>query len=640
VCGIAGFFARDPTGPASLAELDAMGETIRHRGPDAHGSALQDGVGIHNRRLAILDLSPDGNQPMTTADGGAAIVFNGEIFNFLELRRELEQRGVSFRSRSDTEVVLQGYVAWGFEPLLKKLNGFFALALHDRKLGRLFVARDRLGVKPLYYAETRRGLVFGSELKALLKEGSLARELDASALLDFLCLRYVPAPKTVWRGARKLPAGHWLAVDRSPAGALKVEVRKWWDVDGFGAREGAKPEQVAEELWELLVDAVRLRLISDVPLGAFLSGGLDSSAVVAAMAQLARAGGRDPRSVKAVTIGFRGWDQSEVEHARIVARALSIDHVVDELEPAAIGHVEELATFFDEPFADPSAIPTWLLAKRARREVTVALSGDGGDECFAGYRRYRFDLAEHRVRSLLPGPLFRGLFQTAGALYPKGDWLPRPLRAKTTLENLGRPPLQAWFRSVSAQPVGAARALLHPDLRAQVAGYDPVDALRPWFDGAPTSDPLARAQYCDLHTWLPEYVLAKSDRATMAASLEAREPLLDWRLVELAASLPSDFKVRAGVGKWILKRAVEPHLPPHTIARRKQGFAPPLRDWVRQELEKPSARLDAPRTVDGGALEAAIRRHRSGRSDLSEPLYAVLVLAAFERRWLAGRGAP
>jgi asparagine synthase (glutamine-hydrolysing) len=644
MCGIAGFFERAPSAaagasshddPAALRRLDAMGETIRHRGPDAHGSTFHDGVGLHSRRLAILDLSPDGNQPMFSSDGQVAVVFNGEIFNFQELRRELEAAGCRFRSRSDTEVLVHGYAKWGFERLLPKLNGFFGFALHDRRARRLWIARDRLGVKPMHYALTPRGLFFGSELKALLEESGLARELDPTALLDFLCLRYVPAPKTIWRDARKLPAGHWLRVERDARGELALTVQRWWDLPPFGTRR-ERPERLAEELWELLVDSVRLRLLSDVPLGAFLSGGLDSSAVVAAMAQLA---GPKAGDVHAVTIGFQGWDRSEVEHARVVARALGVRHTVDELAPAAIEHVDALADYFDEPFADPSAVPTWLLARRARRDVTVALSGDGGDECFAGYRRYRFDLAEHRVRSLLPGPMFRGLFRAAGALFPKGDWLPRPLRAKTTLENLGRSPLHAYFRSLCALPVGEARTLLCAELRDAVAGYDPVESLRPWYEAAPATDPLSRAQYADFHTWLPEYVLAKSDRATMAASLEAREPLLDWRIVELAAAMPPDVKVRAGVGKWILRRAVEPHLPKHTIERGKQGFAPPLKDWVKLELARPTTRLEAPSSIDPAALDAAIRRHRAGLRDLSEPLYAVLVLRAFERRWLA-RPAP
>jgi asparagine synthase (glutamine-hydrolysing) len=639
MCGIAGFFLRDAQdGRAEgelLARLAAMGETIRHRGPDAEGSTASGGVGLHNRRLAILDLSPDGNQPMFSADRQVAVVFNGEIFNFAELRRELEQRGCRFRSRSDTEVLVHGYAEWGLEKLLPRLNGFFAIAVHDRRARRLHLVRDRAGVKPLHYAETERGLVFGSELKALLAEGSLAREPDPTALLDFLCLRYVPAPKTIWRGARKLPAGHALTASLDGSGRLRLEVRRWWDLPEFGTRRDP-PEKLAEELWELLLDSVRLRLIADVPLGAFLSGGLDSSSVVAAMAQLSGAGGVD-----AVTVGFRGWDHSEAEHARAVARALGVRHVVDELEPAAIDHVQELAWFFDEPFADPSAIPTWLLARRARREVTVALSGDGGDECFAGYRRYRFDLLEHRVRSLLPGPFFRALFRAAGALVPRADWLPRPLRARTTLQNLGRAPLDAYLRSVSALSVAEARELLHPDWRAQAADYHPVEMLRPWYESAPARDPLSRAQYCDFHAWLPEYVLAKSDRATMAVSLEAREPLLDFRLIELAASMPPTGKVRAGVGKWILRRAAEPHLPRTTVERRKQGFAPPLSEWVRRELETPGLRLEAPSAIDGQALERALARHRSGRRDLSETLYAILVLGAFERRWLARpRPAP
>lgn len=631
MCGITGFFLRDAAAPCREETLVAMGETMRARGPDAHGSTLLRGIGLHNRRLAILDLTPDGNQPMHSPDGSVAVVYNGEIFNFRELRAELEQRGAKFRSQSDTEVLVylwEQHRDGDLSKMLARLNGFFAIAIHDRRDDRLFLARDRMGVKPLHYAETPRGLLFGSQLKTLLAEGSLPREVDPAALLDFLCVRYVPAPRTIWKGARKLPAGHYLLAQRDGKGGLRVQIEKWWDLPPLGTRTVA-PEAAADELWELLVDSVKRRLISDVPLGAFLSGGLDSSAVVAAMAQLQGA------NVHAVTIGFKGWEQSEVDHARLVAQALGVQHVVHELEPAAIELVDSLAEFFDEPFSDPSAIPTFLLAREARKSVTVALAGDGGDECFAGYRRYRFDLAEHRVRSLLPGPLFRQLFRVGGAAWPKGDWLPRRLRAKTTLQNLGRDPAAAYFRSVSQMEVAEARALLHPDWRAQAAGHDPSAEHRRWYEAAPAAEPLGRALYADFHTWLPEYVLAKSDRATMAVSLEAREPLLDWRLVEFAAALPADLKIRAGVGKWLFRKAAAAHLPAHTIARGKQGFAPPLDAWVRRELQSGRG-FEAPKCADGDAVAGALRRHQSGLRDHSEALYAMKVLRAFERRWLGG----
>ena len=628
MCGITGFFTRDPQAPVREETLVAMGEVMRLRGPDAHGSTLLRGIGLHNRRLAILDLSPDGNQPMYSPDGSVAVVFNGEIFNFRELRAELEAKGCRFRSQSDTEVLVYLWEQHrGGDPaqLLRRLNGFFAIAIHDRRDDALFLARDRMGVKPLHYAETPRGLLFGSQLKTLLAEGSLERELDPAALLEYLCVRYVPAPRTIWKGAKKLPAGHYLLARRDGRGGLATTVTKWWDLPELGSRSVA-PQAAAEELWALLADSVARRMIADVPLGAFLSGGLDSSAVVAAMAQQAGA------AVHAVTIGFKGWDQSEVLHAKVVAQALGIRHEIHELDPMAIELVEPLAEHFDEPFSDPSAIPTFLLAQAARRSVTVALAGDGGDECFAGYRRYRFDLAEHRVRSLLPGPLFRALFRLGGAAWPKGDWLPRRLRAKTTLENLGRDPAGAYFRSVCQVDQRDARALLHPDLRAQVADHDPSAGHRGWYDAAPARDPLGRALYADFHTWLPEYVLAKTDRATMAVSLEGREPLLDWRLVEFAAALPADQKIRAGVGKWLFRQAAAAHLPAHTIARGKQGFAPPLKDWVRRELAagKPFA---TPSWADPAAVAQALRRHQSGLRDLSEPLYALRVLDAFERRW-------
>ncbi len=619
MCGICGFYDNRPDAIRSEAELVAMGETIRHRGPDSHGSTVEAGVGLHNRRLKIIDLE-GGDQPIATEDGELVVVYNGEIFNFQEIRQDLEAKGHRFRTRCDTEVLVYLYREYGPDEMLHRLNGFFAFALHDRKAGRLMVARDRIGVKPLYYAETDRGLVFGSELKTLLAEGSLSRELDETALIDYLCLRYIPAPKTIFRAARKLPAGHYLMYD-----GKHLRVQQWWDLPEFGTRHDP-PEQVAEELWELVVDSVQRRLVSEVPLGAFLSGGLDSSGVVTAMQHC------QGRNVKAISIGFENWDLSELEHAQRVAQALDIEHITDVLKPEALSLVDTLSEFFDEPFADPSAIPTYLLARRTRQEVTVALSGDGGDESFAGYRRYRFDAFENQVRRWLPGPLFRGLFSLLGGMYPKGDFLPRPLRAKTLLSNLGRSPLEAYVRSVAYQPLEAALPLLHPDLRSRVQGYDPIELFRPWFDKAPTKNPLSRVQYLDFHTYLPDYIMCKTDRATMANSLEAREPLLDYRLVEFAASLPADQKLHGGVGKWILKKAFESRLPKVNVHRPKQGFSPPLKSWIQKDLESKLNGMKAPSWIDPQALNARVRDHQNGMRDHSELLYEILVLEAFEKR--------
>ena len=627
MCGICGFYDTRPDARRHVDELIAMGERMVHRGPDSHGSTLQAGVGLHNRRLKILDLE-GGDQPFFSDDEQVALVYNGEVFNFPSLREELEAKGYRFKTHCDTEAILYLYLEHGIEGTLERLNGFFAFAIHDRRRGELWLARDRMGVKPLYYARTQRGLVFGSELKTLLQEGSLSTDLDPTALVDFLALRYVPAPSTIYRDARKLPAGHLLRFD-----GQRLDVRRWWDLPEFGTRDG-DPEALAEELWQRVVDAVDLRLLSDVPLGAFLSGGLDSSGVVTAMQQLR---GSD---VTAVSVGFENFDLSELDHARRVAGGLGIHHVTDVLKPEVLGLVDRLAWFFDEPFADPSAIPTYLLAERTRREVTVALSGDGGDECWAGYRRYRFDQAENRVRAWLPGPLFRGLFRLAGRLYPKADFLPRPLRFKSTLENLARDPLAGYLRSVSYQPVERARALLHPDLRPAVADYHPRDRFAEHFQRAPARDPLSRVQYLDFQTYLPDYILCKTDRATMAHSLEAREPLLDHRLVEFAATLAPSFKLRRGVAKWLLKRAFEPHLPPATIERPKQGFTPPLRQWVDAELNAHGGELESPPWLDPGAVQSRVRAHRSRLADHSELLYQVLVLRGFARLWESGYRDP
>lgn len=626
MCGICGFFDSDPHGDRSEAELVAMGETIVHRGPDSHGSTLHAGVGLHNRRLKIIDLA-GGDQPLFNQDRTVAVVYNGEIFNFQELRRELEQKGYRFRTQCDTEVLVHLYEEHGVEGMLPRLNGFFAFALHDRTRGRLVVARDRMGVKPLYYAMTPRGLVFGSELKTLLQEGSMSTEIDPTAVVDFLCMRYIPAPKTIYRDARKLPAGHYLEYDGE-----RLRVEQWWDLPPFGTRHG-RPEALAEELWELLLDSVRLRMIADVPLGAFLSGGLDSSAVVTAMRTL-------QSDVTAVSIGFEGWDQSELHHAERVAQSLGIRLVKEVLRPDVVALVEPLAHFFDEPFADPSAIPTYLLAQRTREEVTVALSGDGGDECFGGYRRYKFDQWENRARSWLPGPLFRGMFAFLGRVYPKGDYLPQVLRARSTFQSLGRTPLSGYVRSVGHLPLEEVLPLLHPDQRAAVAGYQPLDLFRHWFERAPAEDSLSRIQYLDFHTFLPEYILTKSDRATMAHSLEAREPLLDYRLVEFAASLPADLKIHQGIVKWIFKQAVQGRLPEKNVQRPKQGFHPPLRTWVDQDLHRSLAGMQAPRWLDPAAVKQRIQTHQRGLRDHSELLYQLLVLRAFEDREGKRRAAP
>ena len=627
MCGICGFWDRRPGAVRSESELVAMGETIVHRGPDSHGSTVHDGVGLHSRRLKIIDLE-GGDQPLYSEDGRVAVVYNGEIFNFKELRRDLEDKGYRFRTQTDSEVLVHLYMEHGIDKMLPLLNGFFGFAVHDRRRNQLFLVRDRMGVKPLYYAETDIGLSFGSELKTLLAEGSLSEEIDPTALVDFFTLRYIPAPKTIYRDARKLPAGHYLRYDGE-----HLLVQQWWDLPEFGTRTTGSTEDWADELWDLVEDSVRLRLMSDVPLGAFLSGGLDSSGVVTAMHRL------QGSSVKAVSIGFEDSDLSELAHAERVAQGLEIEHITDVLRPEVIGLVDQLGWFFDEPFADPSAIPTSVLAERTRREVTVALSGDGGDECWAGYRRYRFDWAENQVRRLLPGPVFRGLFRGLGALYPQADFLPRPLRAKTTLQNLGRDPLSAYFRSVCSKPVAAARALLHPDLRQQTADYHPIETFRPWFDRAPGPDALSRVQDLDFHTWLPEYIMTKTDRATMAHSLEAREPLLDHRLVEFAASLPHHVKLRSGDGKWLLKRAFERHLPPQTIRRPKQGFSPPLRRWINEDLRGRVEQMEVPRWLDPQLVRSQAQAHLRGARDHSELLYQVLVLSSFERRW-SRRFAP
>jgi asparagine synthase (glutamine-hydrolysing) len=619
MCGIAGSFAVRGGAPLPEAGLRAMVGSLRHRGPDSEGILLEGPAALGYRRLAILDLA-GGNQPIFNEDGSVAVFQNGEIYNFAELRAELEGKGHTFKTASDTEVIAHLYEEEG-EEFPRRLRGMFAVALLDRPRRRLLLARDRLGKKPLYYADLPGLFLYGSELKSLLAVPAFPRALDETALLDYFTYRAVPSPKSIFAAARKLPPGHLLVVEERGPGAP----RPYWRLS-FAEPFDDPPERLAERLRGLLEESVRLRLVSDVPLGAFLSGGIDSAAVVAAMA---RSGGE----VQTCTVGFDDPRHDERESARETAAALKTSHreEVVPLDPAAA--LERLPFHFDEPFSDASAVPTWAVSAVARRTVTVALSGDGGDENFAGYRRYVYDRLEGRLRKVLPAPL-RAFVATLAAAYPKGDWMPRPLRAKTLLRNVADDPLRAYFRSVRANDPDAVRRLLGGDLRERLRGYDPFVLLADVHAQADAPDPLGKILQTDLATYLPDDILAKVDRASMAVSLEVRCPLLDHKFVEFAARIPSAWKIRHGRGKWILRRAVEGLVPPGALRRRKHGFDVPLRSWTRGALRGAieEAQREAPAGLyDRSALAAAWKGHLAGAADRSELFWAVLFLHRWQR---------
>jgi asparagine synthase (glutamine-hydrolysing) len=622
MCGITGIFHYASDEPVSDAVLRRMTDVIAHRGPDDDGFHVAARAGLGHRRLSIIDVA-GGHQPIFNEDGTVAVVFNGEIYNYRELAKLVEARGHKFKTRSDTETIVHLYEEFG-EACVAMLGGMFAFAVWDARHQKLLLARDRLGKKPLYYADVRGRFAFGSEVKSLLEYPHVPRELDPEAVADFFSFEYVPAPKSIFKAVRKLRPAHYLVVTREG-----VSEREYWDLD-FSRTEERSEEEWCERLIEKLRAAVDCRLMSEVPLGAFLSGGVDSSTVVALMSEITR------RPVVTASIGFTVEKYSEVEDARRFAAHVGADHHERIVNPDAVAVVEKLAWHYDEPFADSSAVPTFYVSQVAREFVTVALSGDGGDENFAGYRRYRFDAAENRVRALLPAALRKPAFGALAALYPKADWLPRPLRAKTTLHNLSLDPAEAYFNSVYGALARERDGLLSGDVTAQLNGYSPFGTFRHHFDRARTNDPLSRVQYVDIKTYLTDDILAKVDRASMAVSLEVRCPLLDHEFMELAARIPSRLKLKGGAGKYIFKRAVSRVLPEEVLTRRKQGFSIPLAEWLRGDLRElaAGALFDARDDLLNRASVARLwQQHQSGLSDFSRPLWAILMFRLWQRQF-------
>jgi asparagine synthase (glutamine-hydrolysing) len=628
MCGFTGAYARDGGEAVSRDALVRMTGSLRHRGPDGEGYFLDRGVALGHRRLTIIDLAT-GDQPKARADGSVVLVFNGEIYNYRELRKELEGLGRAFRTQSDTEVILEAYATWG-EECVTRLRGMFAFALWDRARRSILLARDRVGIKPLYYSWDGNRLLFGSEIKSILAEGSVARDIDPAALDEYLTYLYVPAPRSIFRAIRKLRPGHILVVsDRG------LEEREYWDLV-FEPKPWSSEEACAEELLETVRESVRVHLVSDVPLGAFLSGGIDSSAVVGLMAGLMN------EPVKTASIGFEESGFDELPWARQVAERFRTDRYERVVRPRAAEIMDTLAWHYDEPFADSSMIPTYYVSQAARDRVTVALSGDGGDENFAGYRRYRFDVFENRVRSAVSPALLRPLARMSSQIYPKADWLPRIFRAKTTLQNLSLSPERAYAHTMSWFTPDMKRHLYGEALRRELNGHDPFDALAPHFERSRGWDPLSRIQYVDIKSYLVDDILTKVDRASMAHSLEVRVPLLDHVVMEYAAGIPACWKLQGGEGKHIFKKALRPVLPDEVLYRPKMGFTIPLARWLRQDL-RPMFEASVLRQnsfLSGMFDPAPIRRwwgeHQRGQRDHSNPLYALLVLEAWGRRHMDG----
>jgi asparagine synthase (glutamine-hydrolysing) len=628
MCGIAGIVLTDPQGEVDRDLLRAMAGAIAHRGPDGEAVWTAPGVGLASRRLAVIDPA-GGSQPLTSEDGAVTCVYNGEIYNFASLREELRARGHRFRSRTDGEVLCHLYEEEG-EGMLPRLRGMFAFALWDARRRRLLLARDRFGIKPLYHARIPGGLAFASELKALLRLPWVGRDLDPVALSDYLTYLYVPAPRTILAGAGKLEPGSLLTFEEG-----RREVARWWEPPAPGGGPPLPPEEAAAELRERLRETVRAHLVADVPVGAFLSGGLDSSTVVALMAEASSS------PVRTFTVGFEGAGAyDERPAARVVARRFGCQHEEVVLRPADVTRLLASCVFhLDEPLGDATALASYLVAREARRSVTVVLSGVGGDEVFAGYRRYqaeRLVRATRMVPAALLGLLGRGLVARLPASgRSRSQDLVRLARKFLTDPEV---PLERRYLAWNA-------AFTAPEKAALLGASDGRDSLawaEDFFRQVPAGDFAARARVVDLRTYLPHDPLALTDATTMAWGLEARVPLCDHLLAGWALSLPPRLHTRGLRGKALLRRAVAPLLPPSTLRRPKRGFSVPIDLWLRGPLAAPTARLldparlEPPGVFQGDVVTGLLGSHRRGRRDLSQHLWALLVLQVWHRVFAAG----
>jgi len=630
MCGIAGIFNFRTQEPVSPRLLKVMTDTLVHRGPDDEGFYVSGALGLAHRRLSIIDLE-SGHQPMTNEDGSVWVVFNGEIYNFLELHDDLIKKGHTFKTRSDTEVIVHLYEEQG-ERCFERLRGMFAIAIWDSRRRKLVLARDRVGKKPLFYFSDGCKVAFASEMKAILQVPGVSREIDPQAVSDYFSFLYIPAPKSIFKSVRKVLPGHYVVI--SDQG---IREREYWDIS-FCDIEERTEEDWCESLLETFREAVRVRLISDVPLGAFLSGGIDSSAVVAAMAGFCN------EPVTTCSIGFEEKEFNELGYARQIADRFATNHHERIVRPDAVGVVEKLVWHYDEPFADSSAVPTYYVSKVARERVTVALAGDGGDENFAGYRRYYFDRRENALRAILPFAFRQPVFGALASVYPKADWAPRVFRGKATFENLARSPIEAYFRSVSALRPELKAQIIDQDLLRELAGYDSLNVLHSYYDKADTVDPLSRIQYVDIKTYLPDDILVKVDRASMAHSLEVRAPILDHKLIEFAASMPSTLKLRGTNGKYIFKKALKRVLPDSVLYRPKMGFAVPLARWFRTELKELAHNVIFSRNGDSLLNQASVHRvwqeHQSGLRNRSTELWTLLMFRLWEQQFMSGAATP
>lgn len=620
MCGIAGIWNYKTGKPADPSRLVAITRLLAHRGPDGEGYYWGPGPGLGHRRLSIIDLE-GGQQPMGNEDGTIWVIFNGEIYNYPELREQLLQRGHKFRTKSDTEAIVHLYEEFGGQ-CFPRLRGMFALALWDERNQNLLLARDRVGIKPLFYGLGKEGIVFGSELKCVRESGEIALETEAAATVDLFAHFYIPGPKTIYRNAFSLEPGHCLTVTRHG-----VTKHQYWDLDG-GTLTLNSEKEYKEQLHDLLCESVRGHLLSDVPVGAFLSGGVDSGGVVALMSKLTN----DP--VVTCSIGFPEEAYNELPHARAVADLFVTDHKEYVVTPEPAKVLSELAGFYDQPFPDHSAIPTYYVSRLARQSVKVVLSGDGGDENFGGYRRYSQLLALEKIRRRTPGLMLKPL-----QLFP-GDRKRNSFLARTQrwMHQLSVETREAYLHGMTITDAAMRSRLFDQDFQRQLAGYDPLDHFRSIYDRAPGSELLSKIFYLDLKTYLVDDILTKVDRASMANSLEVRVPLLDHKIVEFAYSLPLEMKLHGKQRKYLLRNVLGRYLPREHLNLKKKGFSIPMVPWMHGGLKSWVGEMLMGSSPGGTVLNAkAVQQmwdsFQRGHSHFANMLSIVLAYKLSEPVW-------
>jgi asparagine synthase (glutamine-hydrolysing) len=625
MCGITGFISKEKNLPRAEREilLDKMCGIITHRGPDEQGALVRERAALGMRRLSIIDVK-SGQQPIYSEDGNLAIVFNGEIYNFKEVKKELETLGHRFKTNSDTETIVHAYEEFGSD-CLEKLRGMFAFAIWNFREETLFIARDRVGKKPLFYSLTPAGnVVFGSELKTLLAHGEIEKTIDFGALDAYLTFGYVPEEFCIFENVRKLAPGHFLIFKNGT-----VHTEKYWDFSYRQTTNIKTEAEYVELLRERIKDAVRVRLISEVPLGAFLSGGVDSSTIVAMMSEISAT------PVKTFSIGFNEDSFNELKYARIAAKHFQTEHHEFVVTPDLVETIDELVWHFDEPFADSSALPTYMVSKMAREFVTVVLSGDGGDELFAGYTRYVIDKKRSGLASL-PKALRTGVLQRVSEKLPHGA------RGKNYLYNVSLDTIDRYIDSVSQFNAPRKKSLYSKDLQAKLnGGFGAAErGFKQFAESVATGNAIDNLLYLDSKTYLPGDILTKVDRMSMANSLEARAPLLDHNLIEFVVGIPPELKMKGLETKYILKKAMEGIVPQEILYREKQGFGVPIGDWINSQLrERIHADLSDRRTLERGYFEKSyiqilLDEHSKNRRDHSHTLWLLWMLELWHRKFV------